>query len=451
MGSEVLHRRFAHQYPMVDHGTGVYLFDTQGRRILDACGGALVANIGHGVAEVADAIAAQARRVAFAHGTQFSSEALEEYAMALSKVSPVPESRVYLVTGGSGAVETGLKLARQVCIARGEAGRHKVIARWHSYHGATIGALSASGRHSLRAPYSQWLIDMPHIPPAYCYRCPYGHEPVLSPGLPETGCDLACAQALEDEILRQDPETVAAFIAEPVVGAALCAAVPPRKYWTRIRDICSRHGVLLVSDEVMTGFGRTGLWFAVEHWGLTPDILVSAKGASGGYFPLGVVLVGDSLVQDIASSGSSFAHGFTYANSILGAAAGLAVLRYLQARDLVAASARMGAVLAGRLLELVELAHVGDVRGLGLMAGIELVAEKQSKRPFPRSLHVAERVQAAALERGVNVYYGTGMANGVDGDAILLGPPFVVTEEQIAEIVDVLAESIGEVVNGVMH
>ena len=237
-------------------------------------------------------MAEQARRVAFAHGTQFTSEALEAYAAALGEVSPLPDPRVYLVSGGSEAVETALKLARQVCVARGEPGRYKIIARWGSYHGATLGALSASGRTALRQPYAPLLIDMPHIPPAYCYRCPFGAGAIR-----RAAC--ACAEALEDEILRQGPETVAAFIAEPVVGATLCAPVPPAGYWPRIREICDRYGVLLIADEVMTGLGRTGRWFAVEHWGVTPDILVTAKGASGGYWPLGVVLARGELVETI--------------------------------------------------------------------------------------------------------------------------------------------------------
>lgn len=260
-----------------------------------------------------------------------------------------------------------------------------------------------------------------------------------------SSCGLECAAALESEILRQGPETVAAFIAEPVVGAALCAAVPPADYWPAIREICSRHGVLLIADEVMTGFGRTGRWFAVEHWQVVPDILVSAKGASSGYYPLGVVLARDCLVEEVRLGFGGFVHGFTHVNSVLGAAVGLAVLRYLMSHDLVPASAAMGGVLRERLGSLRALEAVGDVRGLGLMAGVELVADKADKQPFPRSARVAERVQAVALARGVNVYFGTGMVDGVAGDAILLGPPFVITSEQIDEVVAALEGAILEV------
>jgi adenosylmethionine-8-amino-7-oxononanoate aminotransferase len=281
---------------------------------------------------------------------------------------------------------------------------------------------------------------MPHIPPTYCFRCPFGREP--------SGCDLACADALEGEIRHQDPATVAAFIAEPVVGAALAAAVPPEGYWPRIREICDRYGVLLIADEVMTGFGRTGRWFAVDHWGVTPDILVTAKGASGGYWPLGVVLVREDLFAALKDGLGYFAHGFTHANSVMGAAVGLAVLHYLQANDLVAASAAQGAYLRERAKSLLDLPTVGDVRGLGLMVGVELVADRATKAPFARDRRIAERLQAAAMRRGVIIYYGTGLADGLAGDAALLGPPFVITRAEIDQVVSALREAIVEVTDG---
>ena len=437
MSGHVFHRRLAHDYPVVERGEGVYLYDTAGRQYLDASGGALVVNLGHGVPEIVEALAAQAQRVAFAHGTQFSSAALEAYAKALGRVSPIPEPWVYLVSGGSEAMETALKLARQVCVARGDARRSKLIARWGSYHGATLGALSASGRTPLRTTYAPLLLDVAHVPPAYCYRCPFGQS--------YPGCGIACAGALEAEILRQGPETVMAFVGEPVVGATLAAAVPPPEYWPRVREICDRYGLLLIADEVMTGFGRTGRWFGIEHWAVVPDILITAKGASGGYFPVGLVLCKGELVAEIRHASGVFAHGFTHANGVLGAAVGLAVLRHLQAHDLVAASAAMGKRLLSRLESLRTLRTVGDVRGLGLMAGVELVADSHSRQPFPRSDKIAERVQAACMERGLIVYYGAGLAGGQDGDAILVGPPFVITETHIEEITIRLRESIAEV------
>jgi adenosylmethionine-8-amino-7-oxononanoate aminotransferase len=236
-----------------------------------------------------------------------------------------------------------------------------------------------------------------------------------------------------------------AYVAEPVVGATLAAAVPPLEYWSRVREICDRYGVLLIADEVMTGFGRTGRWFGVEHWDVTPDILVTAKGASSGYYPLGLVLCSELIAEEIHHGSGSFTHGFTYANGVLGAAVGLAVLGYLQEHDLIAASAAMGDQLLDRMTSLLSLPSVGDVRGLGLMAGVELVTDKQSRQPYPRSAHIAEQIQAACMERGLIVYYGTGVADGRDGDAILVGPPFIVTEAQIDQIVDRLRASIAEV------
>jgi adenosylmethionine-8-amino-7-oxononanoate aminotransferase len=236
-----------------------------------------------------------------------------------------------------------------------------------------------------------------------------------------------------------------AFVGEPVVGATLAAAVPPPDYWPRVREICDRYGVLLIADEVMTGFGRTGRWFGIDHWPVIPDILVAAKGASSGYYPLGLVLCNEGLVDTIRHGSGNFAHGFTYANGVLGAAVALAVLRHLRANELVSASATMGDSMLRQLESLRRLPAVGDVRGLGLMAGVELVADSESQRPYPRAHRVAERVQAAAMARGLIVYYGTGLADGRDGDAILAGPPFVVTEAQIGEIVGLLREAIADV------
>ncbi len=346
MSGHVFHRRLEHDYPVVQRGEGVYLYDTAGRQYLDAAGGALVVNLGHGVTEIVEALANQAQQVAFAHGTQFTSDALETYAGALGQVSPIPEPWVYLVSGGSEAMETALKLARQVCVSRGEPGRSKIIARWGGYHGSTLGALSVSGRTPLRTAYAPLLLDVAHIPPAYCYRCPFGQA------YPD--CGIACAGALEAEILRQGPETVMAFIGEPVVGATLAAVVPPPEYWPRVREICDRYGVLLIADEVMTGFGRTGRWFGVDHWDVIPDVLVTAKGASSGYYPLGLVLCSGEIVTEIRHGSGGFAHGFTYANGVLGAAVALAVLRYLRAHDLVSRSAAMGDYLLDQLESLRE-------------------------------------------------------------------------------------------------
>src|SRR6266542_4764807 len=273
----VFPRVFGRDLPVAARATGCSIWDTEGKHYLDAAGGAVVVGIGHGDAVVIDALADQARRIAYAHGTQFSSEALESYASELGPLLPVDEPRIYPVSGGSEAVETALKLARAYHVARGRDSRHKVIARWGSYHGNTRGALDASGREPLRSPYRPWLGQALHVPAVYEYRCPLPEHP--------DRCGAAHADELERAILEAGPETVAAFIAEPVVGATLGAAVPPDDYWPAVADVCRRHGVLLIADEVMTGFGRTGRWFGLDHWDTEADILTAGKGAASGYWP----------------------------------------------------------------------------------------------------------------------------------------------------------------------
>ena len=278
--SHVFPRVFGRDLPVAVRAEGACIWDAQGRRYLDASGGAIVVGIGHGDHDVVDAMARQARAVAYAHGTQFTTEALEAYAEELAPLLPMDHARIYPVSGGSEAVETALKLSRAYHLARGHDSRHHVIARWDSYHGNTLGALDASGREPLRRPYEPWLGRATHVPPAYEYRCPSPNHP--------TGCGAWHAEQLDRAIRDLGPETVACFIAEPVAGATLGAAVPSDDYWPAVQEVCRRHGVLLIADEVMTGFGRTGRWFGCGHWNVRPDILVAGKGVSSGYWPLGL-------------------------------------------------------------------------------------------------------------------------------------------------------------------
>jgi adenosylmethionine-8-amino-7-oxononanoate aminotransferase len=437
----VFYRRERHPHPTIAHGEGVYLYDTDGRRYLDGSGGALVVNIGHGVREVADAIGAQAAQAAYLHATMFTSRPLEAYAQALAALVPLPAPRFYFMCSGSEAVESAIKLARQVQLARGQAGRYLVISRWGSYHGATLGALAVTGKPKMRRPFQPMLPAAPHIPAPYCYRCPYGST------YPD--CGLRCADALEQEIQRVGPEHVAAFIAEPVSGATLGAVVPPPEYWPRIRQICDAYGLLLIADEVMSGCGRSGRWFALQHWGVTPDLMTIGKGASGGYFPLSITAVKGEWVDALLASGAGFVHGGTFSHHAVGAAAGLATLNYLQAHGLVAAAARLGERLGGALRAALEgLPCVGDVRGLGLMWGVEFVADRATKAPFPAGLHFAQQVADAALARGLIVYPGSGCADGDAGDLVLIGPPFTITADQIDELVSLLREAIEAVLAG---
>jgi adenosylmethionine-8-amino-7-oxononanoate aminotransferase len=409
--------------------------DADGREYLDAAGGAVVVNIGHGRAEVASVMAAQAARLAYAHGSVFANEPLEAYAAALGRHLPLDGPAIYPVSGGSEAVETALKLARAYHVARGETDRWIVFSRWGSYHGNTLGALDLSGRKPLRRPYESWLGRFRHVSAAYPYRAGLAGSDAL-------GSTDELAAELDRAFGAAGPGTVAAFVAEPIVGATLGAAIPPDGYWTAIAEICRRHGVLLVADEVMTGFGRTGRWFGLDHWGVRPDLLVAAKGATSGYWPFGFVAASEE-VHDAVTRGSGFVHGFTYSHGPVAAAVAGEVLRILESEDLVAASAARGERLLGGLLARLEgHPHVGEVRGRGLRVGVELVADRDTRAPFPRTARITEAIVRAARERGLLVYSGTGNANGVDGDTILLGPPFIITDAELDQVVERLAQAI---------
>jgi adenosylmethionine-8-amino-7-oxononanoate aminotransferase len=429
----VFYRMMAHDYPAIERGEGVYLYDMAGRRYLDASGGPLVVNVGHGVREIAEAMAVQAAQVAYVHGSLFTTVALETYSERLAAKVPLPEPRFFYLSSGSEAVETALKFARQVQVARGEPHRDRIITRWGSYHGATLGTLAISGKPAMRTLYAPMFQDMPHIESPYCYRCAFGAKC--------EGCDLECARQLEAEILRQRPERVAAFIGEPVGGATLGGIVPPAGYWPLVRDICDRYGVLLIADEVLTGFGRTGTWFAMDHTGVQPDIMALAKGAAGGYFPLSITAVRGADVEAIRQAHGDFNHGGTFSHHAVGAAAALSTLDYLEAHDLVNRAARMGEILGKTLSEsLGDLPNVGDVRGMGLLWAVEFVADKASKEPFPRSARFADRVCERCMELGVLLYPGHGGADGMRGDHLMVAPPYAVTEAQIEVIVGTLHE-----------
>ncbi len=427
--------------PVAVEAHGSTIVDAAGREYLDAAGGAIVVNVGHGRRSIAEVMAGQAERLAYAHGSAFTSEPLEAYAREIAPLLPVDGPAIYPVSGGSEAIETALKLARAYHLARGESDRQIVFARWGSYHGNTLGALDLSGRKPLRRPYEGWLGRFRHVSAAYPYRAD-------DPGANALGSAEDAAAELDRAFSSAGPRTVAAFVAEPIVGATLAAAVPPDGYWRAIADVCRQHGVLLVADEVMTGFGRTGRWFALDHWAVKADILVAAKGATSGYWPFGFAAASDAI-HDALTSRPPFVHGFTYSHSPVGAAVAREVLRILQDESLVEASATKGSRLKDLVIDTLG-AHpaVGEVRGRGLMVGLELVADRPSRAPFPRAARVAEAVVREARQRGVLLYSGTGNANGVDGDTILLGPPFIVTDPELDRIVEVLAASIEAVVAG---
>jgi adenosylmethionine-8-amino-7-oxononanoate aminotransferase len=375
------------------------------------------------------------KEVSFAHTSQFVSRPALQLARALLRFAGTEfrRGRVYFCCGGSEAIETSLKLARIHHLESGRPDRYIVISRTHSYHGATLGCLNAGGHPARRRPYEPMLEPKPDvwrkIPAAYCYRCPWGLTPER--------CDVPCADALDDAIREAGPHRVSAFIAEPVAGAALGAAVPPPKYWPRIREICDRHGVLLIADEVMTGIGRIGAHLGLQRWGIAADIAVLGKGLAGGYLPLAAVLATERVWRPIAVGSGRFEHGFTYNAHPVACAAGLAVLSVVTSRRLVAAAARLGEAM-NQHLNGIQVQMVGDVRGAGLLWGLELVRDRETKEPFPGSVKAAAVVADAALRRGLIVYPGSGFIDGVHGDHVMIAPPLSITRKQLGRIMVLL-------------
>ena len=442
--SALLRRSFRKAFPPAVRGDGVYLWDTHDRRYLDFAGSAAVNFIGHGVGEIVSAMAAQAKQVEFVHSSQFTTPVAEEYAQALLDFAGphFAGGCVYFTCGGSEAIETALKLARQYQVEIGQPRRHQIISRGQSYHGSTLGALSVSGNRRRREIYLPMLREFTHVAFPYCYRCAYD----CSDGC--RNCGQEYAMALDRTIESLNGE-VAAMILEPVSGATLGAVVPPPGYLQRVAEICRRRGVLLIADEVMTGMGRTGRNFAVDHWGVGPDILVAAKGLSSGYAPLGAVLVTKGVADAIAQGSGAFLHGFTYNSHPISLAAGKAVLKFLRREKLVEAadseaSPSTASALQRALARLSEVESVGDVRGIGLLWGVEFVANKATKDPFAPQRNFAGRVALAAAQRGLLVYPIQGCVDGNAGDHLLIAPPAVITGEQIECAVDELIGAIRE-------
>ena len=425
-------------------GEGVYIWDSDGERCLDFSGQAAVNFIGHGVPAISEAVAAQAAQLEFVHSSQFATPVAEDYAAELLEFAGKHFSGacVYFTSGGSEAIETALKLARQYQVEIGQGQRYHMLSRTQSYHGSTLGALTVSGNARRREMYLPMVREFTHVGIPYCYRCVYNclH-----------GCD-NCAEKYAGELekaITMAEGKAAAFILEPVSGATLGAAVPTARYLQGLAEICERTGVLLIADEVMTGMGRTGRNFAVDHWGVKPDILVAAKGLSSGYAPLGAVIASKKVVNAIAQGSGAFLHGFTNNAHPLSVAAGRQVLRHIKKLDLVRAadSERPGTPashLRAALATLSDHPAVGDVRGIGLLWGVEFVADKTTKTPFFADLNYAGRVGEAARQRGLPVYPMQGSVNGHSGDHLLLAPPAVIKMEQIDWAVSTLREAITE-------
>jgi adenosylmethionine-8-amino-7-oxononanoate aminotransferase len=422
--------------PIVASGEGCYLIDKAGKRYLDGSGGAAVSCLGHGDREVIEATKAQLDKIAFAHTGFFTSEPTEALADLLIDHAPEGIERVYFVSGGSEATEAAIKLARQYFVETGQPQRSKIIARKQSYHGNTIGALSAGGNEWRRAQFGPLLLDISHIDPCYEYRLRRDGESLEDYGL-------RAANALETEILRLGPETVLAFIAEPVVGATSGAVPPAPGYFRRIREICDQYGVLLILDEVMCGMGRTGTLFASEQDDVRPDLIAIAKGLGGGFQPIGAMLCSGEIYRAIENGSGFFQHGHTYMGHPTATAAGLAVVNAILDRQLLPRVNDMGAKLKSALTDrLGQHAHVGDIRGRGLFLGVELVADRETKTPFDTSRRIAPKIKTAAFDAGLICYPMAGTIDGKNGDHVLLAPPYIIGEPQIAELVDRLAAAI---------
>jgi adenosylmethionine-8-amino-7-oxononanoate aminotransferase len=432
--SSVFYRKLTRSYPRIVRGEGCYLHDEEGHRYLDGSGGAYVVNVGHGVSEIADALACQAGTLAYVTGTVFTHDAVEELATEIARLSPGDLDLVYPLCSGSEAVEASLKLARQYWVESGRSRKHKVIAFAPSYHGNTLLALSASSRERYRSVYREWLVEIVRAPAPYPYRCECHGEPPL--------CPVCTGDAVESTIEREGADTIAALIAEPVGGSSTGASVPPPDYWRRIRGICDRHEILLVADEVLTGAGRTGTWSALEAYGVVPDLVVLGKGIAGGYVPLSALVAPRRIVDVLARGSGGFLHAQTFSHHATLCAAGVATIKYLRRHHLIERCAVMGRLLHQRLQELRSLPCVGDVRGRGLLAGIELVQQKDSRQPFPASRRFADSVAASALDQGLIVWPNTGQLEDGTGDLVMLAPPFVIDEEQIGELVTLLARAI---------
>jgi adenosylmethionine-8-amino-7-oxononanoate aminotransferase len=433
-------RNFKKTFPIAVRGEGCWIISSDGRRYLDAAGQAAVVSIGHGVPEIGRAMAEQSSQIAFAHTSQFHTAPAEKLAARLLAIAP-PNfrngGRVYFTSGGSEATETAIKLVRQYHLEIGQKDRYRVISRLQSYHGSTLGAMSVSGNVARRAPYEPLISEWGHIAPCFCYHCPFEKT------FPQ--CQLACADDLEVYLIEHYVDQAAAFIFEPVVGATLGAAVPPEGYVVRIAEICCKNGILLIADEIMTGMGRTGKPFAVQHWGIEPDLILVGKGVASGYAPLGAVLVSARVVQAFERGSGAFMHGFTYQAHPVCTAAGNAVFDYFEAHQLFDRVTPAGKTLRDALASLESHPHVGDIRGLGLLLGVEFVKDKSTREPFARADNIAEKIRQAAVAEGVLTYPTQGCVDGLRGDHLLLAPPFTISAEEAALIPRALHSALAKV------
>lgn len=419
------------EYPMVDYGKGVYLYDVKGKKYLDAASGAVTANIGHGVPEIIEAMKAQAEKVSFVYRSQFTSEPAEKLAEKIAQWTPGDLNWCFFVNSGSEATETAMKMAIQYWQEKGVATKSKIISRWVSYHGITLGALSMSGHPGRRARFVSLLEDSPVVHPPYCYRCPYH--------LTAPDCGYLCAHELETAIKRMGAEQIAAFIAEPVIGAAGGAILPPPDYYKVIQSICQKNDILFIADEVMTGFGRTGTMFAIEQWGVVPDIIVLGKGMGAGYTPIAAAVASEKVIEPIRVGSKSVMSGHTLSANPQACAVSLAVLEYIEKNELIKKVEWKSLFLQEQLEKIKkQFSFIGEVRGKGLLLGIEFVKDAKTKEPFSRNEMVVSKIVSLARDNGLLVYPAGAGIDGVNGDAIILSPPLTISKKEMKELISLL-------------
>lgn len=419
--------------PMLAEARGVYMWDVDGKRYLDGSSGAMVSNIGHSNPRVLDAMRRQMEKSTFGYRLHFETEPGERLAAKVASLSPEGMEKVFFVSGGSEAVESAIKLARQYAVTVGQGARWKVISRHPSYHGSTLGALALTGYTPLSAPFEPMMRAMPKIP------APRAYLDGLAIDDPATGAHYAAM--LEAKVIEEGPESVLAFIQEPIGGASTGALMPPVGYMQAVREICDRYGILLIHDEVMSGGGRTGKFYGADHWGVAPDIIAISKGFGAGYAPLGAMIAHDRLIDPVLDAGG-FLHGHTYAGNPLACAAGLAVLEEIEAEGLMDNAARVGKLLKARLGNLMQrYGFIGDVRGEGLLLAFELVADRETMQPLPKELNAHSELVEMAYDEGL-IIYSRRTRGGIDGDHFLVCPPMIATEGQIDEIIDMLTTAL---------
>jgi adenosylmethionine-8-amino-7-oxononanoate aminotransferase len=436
-----VHRDWDRPFPIIERAEGIYLYDQSGRRYIDGSGGSsVVTTIGHGVAEIPQVMYDQAQHYSFYPAHAFTNQPFLDLCDLVVDLAPGTlrnASRVWVTCTGTDATDDAVRLARQYWVESGRPSKYQIVSRWQAFHGNNVAVAGFSGLTARRKIFQPMYVDSPHIPPAFCYRCYFEQT--------YPACNLLCARALETTIRQYGPENIAAFIAEPVVGAALACAPAPDGYFQKIREICTKYDILMISDEVMTGWGRTGKRWGIEHWGVTPDIIATAKGMTAGYTPLSAIIARDDIWAVLEKNHSPFKAGHTLNANAVSCAGAIAVINYSLEHGLTQnAQARGAQAVAGLRALMDKHPSLGDVRGLGLMFGFELVKDRATKEPYPAALKLSARLEQAALKRGLVTYPCTGTVEGVAGDMMLLAPPLVISQEQMDDLLSILDQAIGE-------